>query len=302
MLSYFLSIITFSFGCPPILEAIQNYQACECGEANTKRIVGGSLTQPNEYPWQVLVYSYKGNEQFICGGSIITKKHILTADHCVSAYDKGDIEVYLGAHDRSHLPIRNKISDVSRHTSQLNLTATNHTAFPDVAILTLEIGIESFTEKIRPICFPSKTDDLFEERFAIVTGWGNTIAYNPPGTDSLSNYLKKADVMVTSNENCKSSWGGATIFDFNICTVQRPYQYEEKESFCQGDSGGPLAVTENGRLTLLGVVSYNSYYACNMISKPDVYTRVGHSSVMKWIKGVLKKEQGIAWDDKCQEI
>jgi len=294
MLYYFLSTITFSFGCPPILEAIKNYQACECGKANTKRVVGGALTQPNEYPWQVLVYSYIGNKRFICGGSIITKKHILTADHCVSPYD--NIEVYLAAHDRSNLPIRNKISNISRHTDQLNPSETDLNK-PDVAILTLEIGIESFNKNIRPICFPSNPNDLFEERFAIVTGWGKTNS-----TESTSNYLKKADVMVTSNEKCKAAWGPGKIFDFNVCTDRRPYQHVVKESFCQGDSGGPLGVTENGRITLIGVVSYNSKNGCNLIQVPDVYTRVGHSSVMKWIKEVLKNEQGIAWNDKCQKI
>lgn len=53
----------------------------ECGIANHKhRIVGGNVTQVNEFPWVVALTRYG---RLYCGGALITDKHVLTAAHCV---------------------------------------------------------------------------------------------------------------------------------------------------------------------------------------------------------------------------
>jgi len=56
----------------------------QCGQANQsgRRIVGGQETEKNEYPWQIGLYKDYGNF-FFCGGSIISKREILTAAHCL---------------------------------------------------------------------------------------------------------------------------------------------------------------------------------------------------------------------------
>ena len=65
---------------------------CECGIANTKnedvgenivtqKIINGVEAKPNEFPWQVALVR-SGLHNPICGGTIISEKHILTAAHC----------------------------------------------------------------------------------------------------------------------------------------------------------------------------------------------------------------------------
>merc|ERR1711879_900783 len=51
---------------------------------------------------------------------------------------------------------------------------------------------------------------------------------------------------------------------------------------CQGDSGGPLAVPENGKYTLVGVVSYGMGCAS---SSPGIYARV--QGFLPWIKNLI---------------
>lgn len=58
-----------------------------CGRSETFRIMGGHKAFVGQFPWVVLI-RYKSTDEeakltFGCGGSLISKKHILTAAHCV---------------------------------------------------------------------------------------------------------------------------------------------------------------------------------------------------------------------------
>ena len=51
---------------------------------NTVRVVGGTDTTINEYPWMALLrLKSQSKSSFFCGGSLINAKWILTAQHCI---------------------------------------------------------------------------------------------------------------------------------------------------------------------------------------------------------------------------
>lgn len=60
-----------------------------CGFSNVthRRIVGGTPAKLGAFPWMALIgYSNDlGETSFKCGGSLITKRHVLTAAHCLKS-------------------------------------------------------------------------------------------------------------------------------------------------------------------------------------------------------------------------
>lgn len=56
----------------------------KCGMTNTTktRVVGGVNAQLGSYPW-LAALGYRLNViRYLCGGTLITQKHVLTAAHC----------------------------------------------------------------------------------------------------------------------------------------------------------------------------------------------------------------------------
>ncbi len=53
-----------------------------CGRANRRlRIVGGSVVELNEYPWQAAIVKTGDSEPF-CGATLMSDEWVLTAAHC----------------------------------------------------------------------------------------------------------------------------------------------------------------------------------------------------------------------------
>ena len=64
------------------------------------QVAGGEVSEPNKYPWlaSIICDECQANETHknpwghICGGSLITQRHIITAAHCVTYADGTSIE------------------------------------------------------------------------------------------------------------------------------------------------------------------------------------------------------------------
>ena len=64
---------------------------CNCGLANRIiRIVGGTETEVNEYPWQARL---ERNGVFFCGGSLLNSNWVLSAAHCTISQSTSGLRV-----------------------------------------------------------------------------------------------------------------------------------------------------------------------------------------------------------------
>lgn len=61
-----------------------------CGPISQQKIFGGNKTGVFDFPWMALIaYQTKNGPDFRCGGSLINKRYVLTAAHCVTDLPSG---------------------------------------------------------------------------------------------------------------------------------------------------------------------------------------------------------------------
>ena len=85
-------LILFLLNFINLLLHISNADKCDCGtfgtDAQNNRIYNGKTSREDRYPWQIFLLidtdNENGNDKFSydCGGSLISRRHILTAAHC----------------------------------------------------------------------------------------------------------------------------------------------------------------------------------------------------------------------------
>ena len=200
----------------PILQPPSPPKACDCGVANrATRIVGGTETEVNEYPWQVgLVYPgypslpspFQNTTRPLCGGTIISAQHILTAAYCTAEPLRPYLRVSVGEHDTTDTAM--DLRTVSRITPHPQYILNEY--LNNIAILTLTEPL-TFSRTMSPICLPADPSLSYAGDTATVTGWGWTTHWQPPSgwtthSPQLADSLQEVDVTVWSNEDCSNHW------------------------------------------------------------------------------------------------
>ncbi|XP_035742485.1 chymotrypsin-2 [Vespa mandarinia] len=218
----------------------------------TGRIVGGTDAPQGKYPYQV---SLRAPKHF-CGGSIISKRYVLTAAHCLVGKSNQQVTVHAGS------VLLNKEEAV--YNAEELIVNKNYNSFKiinDIGLIRVSKDI-LFTQLVQPVKLP--VSNIIKAGDPVVlTGWGRIYLNGP-----IPNNLQQITLSIEKQQNCKlKHW---RLTDSQICTFTK-----RGEGACHGDSGGPLVA--NG--VQIGIVSYG--YPC-AVGSPDVFTRV--YSFLDWIQ------------------
>lgn len=227
--------------------------------ARSPRIIDGDIAGAVEFPYLagVLLHFDTGNS--FCGGTLITRRFVLTAANCVHLVPSAS--VLLGASDMMRqIEMNIDVTRIRVHPQYSHSQSAN-----DIA--TLELNREAvLSSTINLVRLPNRRQagQAFLNQLGTVAGWGRVQSGNQPIPTQFLKYMRSP---VISNLACRIRYP-AFITDTNICadpSIGTP---------CNGDEGGPLMITDaDGRRTQIGIFSYQFSLGCGL-GWPAVFARV----------------------------
>ncbi|XP_068122054.1 chymotrypsin-like elastase family member 1 [Hyperolius riggenbachi] len=237
------------------------------------RVVGGTNSAKNAWPWQVSLQFISGSSWFhTCGGSLIRANRVLTAAHCVERPET--YRVVLGEHDLSNNDGTEQEISVSAIRIHTSWDTKNVVAGYDIAVLHLASSA-TINSYVRLASLPAEGTILAHNHSCTISGWGRLTTYG-----SYPSILQEAPLPLVDYSTCSNrSFWGSTLKTTLVCAGGNGAQ-----AGCSGDSGGPLNCLVNGAYEVHGVTSFVYAFGCNAYQKPTVFTRV--SAYIDWINSV----------------
>uniref|UniRef100_A0A224YKP5 Tick serine protease n=1 Tax=Rhipicephalus zambeziensis TaxID=60191 RepID=A0A224YKP5_9ACAR len=258
-----------------LLAAIQLFASQEvqlneegCGTA-PEAVVNGMSARPHQFPWVVFLELHFPSLKTRCGGSIITKRHVLTAAHCTIQGDTEIVAIYvIYGHADISRGARVRVAKLLRHQKY-----DDKLIFNDIAILLVEKPFRYGVE-VKPICFPTKPLNAYNKN-AVIAGWGKLSEFG-----NTSDHLQFTIVKIQPNEVCEKLYTDSYRKDITYCA------FHNDTGSCFGDSGSPLFMqADKGRYTQVGIVSHG--FSCE---SPIVYAKV--EGFIDWVVNAIRSLKG----------
>ncbi|KAK7861958.1 hypothetical protein R5R35_006327 [Gryllus longicercus] len=219
----------------------------KCGVAKVPNalVVNGFEAAKGQWPWQAALYAKNETESynivfsFQCGGTLVSRKHVVSAAHCVvnlqekrevQVISVGDMYVRLGKHNLKKAETEEQHRQVQKIAVHPDFTSS--TLRNDIAVihLTEVVTINTF---VTPVCLWDREVDLnlVVGKLGTVGGWGRHEG------GALSDTLRIARMPVVSQETCLRS--DKFFFEY---TSENTFcaGFRNGTAACNGDSGGGL--------------------------------------------------------------
>ena len=214
----------------------------ECGKRklSSARIWGGEEVQRSSIPWQVAIFDHIHNEwQPVCGGTLISTYHVLTAAHCVKYPDDcWRYSVGIGMHDGDVSDgTRIRIHHISNHPAYKPKHCGTKISNFDFSVLHLNTPF-TFNNEVQPACLPDSSMfySFLVGKNLTVSGWGQRSS-----SEVTSPVLYKATYPAVSNADCikyNGNYNNCKVITFNMLCAG--YPDNRTASSGRGDSGGRL--------------------------------------------------------------
>uniref|UniRef100_A0A1S4H4L9 Uncharacterized protein n=1 Tax=Anopheles gambiae TaxID=7165 RepID=A0A1S4H4L9_ANOGA len=223
--------------------------------SHSGRIVNGKAADIASFPY---IVGLRVKNVCVCGASVITYWHALTAAHCVYFNQNiSEITLYGGSASLSKGGIVFYASKIVIHPL-FNVETADY----DAAIIQVKNSFQGYKKIAR---IPLQNAEVPSNTLCCVAGWG----YNG---QTYPDNLQYAALLAISQRQCSEAWFGLTTPE-NICA-----QRGKNGDLCTGDSGGPLVC--NGKLT--GVTSYGGEGCRSEL--PSVFTKITAPAIRLFIK------------------
>lgn len=200
------------------------------------------------------------NRLALCGGSLISRKWILTAGHCCR--NKIKAKITLGAIRYKNDP--SAPGSVEMHSEKLHVhpkAAHHRDSEHDICVIELPNEVE-LSKTIQVIPYANKTIGELDNQPGVVSGWGDT------NGGSISNDLLYAEMKIERTRVCNAFFKHRYSHNIMCATGKK------NGGTCKGDSGGPFTLKRNGKRDILvGITSFGSGDECTT-GKPRAFVRI----------------------------
>uniref|UniRef100_A0A182PMF6 Peptidase S1 domain-containing protein n=1 Tax=Anopheles epiroticus TaxID=199890 RepID=A0A182PMF6_9DIPT len=143
----------------------------KCGHTAVELVVDGELAKAREFPHMALIgFGEAPDIRYLCGGSLVSDRFILTAGHCLASANFGPATIVrLGelSLDSSTDEAFPEDYDIAERIPHPEYKQSSH--YNDIALIKLNRKV-IFSPYIRPICLPLQAS--YPQKRAIATGWG----------------------------------------------------------------------------------------------------------------------------------